>query len=78
MGQGSGTDMAFARPSARHPGGFNIAYVGQNIQFLRDTIDYYVYAKLMTTSDTDLMLPGTRTPIAGLGDVRLTDELINP
>lgn len=78
MGQGNGTDIAFARPSSRHPGGFNVAYVGQNVQFMSDKIDYYVYAKLMTTSDTDLMLPGTRTPIAGLGDVRLTDELINP
>ncbi|MBA4019092.1 MAG: hypothetical protein C0483_18140 [Pirellula sp.] len=78
VGQGSGSEMAFARPSGRHPGGFNVAYVGQNVQFVRDTIDYYVWAKLMTSSDTDLMLPGTRTPIAGLGSVQLTDELINP
>ena len=78
VGQGDGTDIAFARPSSRHSGGFNVAYVGQNVQFIRDTIDYYVWAKLMTSSDTDLMLPGTRAPIAGLGDVRLTDEQINP
>lgn len=78
MGQGNGTDIAFARPSSRHPGGFNVAYVGQNVQFLSDKIDYYVYAKLMTTSDTDLMLPGTRTPIAALGDFQPTDYEINP
>ena len=77
-GQGNGTDIAFARPSSRHPGGSNVAFVGMNVMFMSDKIDYYVYAKLMTTSDTDLMLPGTRTPIVGLGDVRLTDELINP
>ena len=78
VGQGNGSDMAFARPSSRHPGGFNVAYVGQNVQFMSDKIDYYVYAKLMTTSDKDLMLPGTRTPIAALGDFQPTDEQINP
>ena len=77
-GEGNGTDIAFARPSSRHYGGFNVAYVGQNVQFMSDKIDYFVYAKLMTTSDTDLMLPGTRTPIAALGDYQPTDYEINP
>ncbi|MGC3970756.1 MAG: DUF1559 domain-containing protein [Pirellulales bacterium] len=70
--------MSQARPSSRHPGGFNVAFVGQNVMFLRDTIDYYVYAKLLTSNDADLMRPGTREPIAKLGDVWLTDEMINP
>ncbi|MBL9082324.1 MAG: DUF1559 domain-containing protein [Planctomycetales bacterium] len=76
-GEGDGQDIRFARPSSRHPGLINVAYVGQNVQSLRDTIDYYVYAKLMTTDDNP-MHPGTRDPIEKLGAASLTDADINP
>jgi hypothetical protein len=76
-GEGNGNDMNFARPSSRHPGGINVAFVGQNVQSLSDKIDYFVYAKLMTTDDNP-MHPGTRDPIEKLGAASLTDADINP
>jgi len=75
---GEGVAEIIFQQTGRPDDEWAVAYVGQNVQFMSDKIDYYVYAKLMTTSDTDLMLPGTRTPIAGLGNFQPTDEQINP
>jgi prepilin-type N-terminal cleavage/methylation domain-containing protein/prepilin-type processing-associated H-X9-DG protein len=37
-----------ARPSSRHSGGVNTVFVGGNIRFLREDLDYVVYCLLMT------------------------------
>jgi prepilin-type processing-associated H-X9-DG protein len=37
-----------ARPSSGHPGGVNTVFVGGNVRFLREDIDYVVYCLLMT------------------------------
>lgn len=41
-------DLAHARPSSKHPGGFVVAYCNERVGFLKDEIDYTVYIKLMT------------------------------
>ena len=38
----------FARPSSYHTGGVNMAFCDGHIQFLREDIEYRVYAQLMT------------------------------
>lgn len=39
----------FARPSSAHPGGFQAAFVGGNTRYLSDSIDYVVYAQLLSS-----------------------------
>lgn len=38
----------FARPSSYHPGGFQAAFVGGNVRYVRESIDYRVYAQLLS------------------------------
>ena len=71
--------MWMGSEAARHPQGVNIAYVGQNVQFLRDNVAYFVFAKLMSSEDMQMKLPGTTTqcdPI--LRQYQLNDSDINP
>lgn len=46
--QGVATGIAFARPSASHPGGVNAAFCDGHMRFLNDEIAYSVYTQLMT------------------------------
>lgn len=39
-----------ARPSSKHHGGFVVSYCGEQVQFMKDEVDYSVYARLMTPS----------------------------
>jgi prepilin-type N-terminal cleavage/methylation domain-containing protein/prepilin-type processing-associated H-X9-DG protein len=52
-----------AFPSSFHPGGVNVAFVGGQVQFLRDAIDTFVFAQLMTSNRkrSDLMHYNSRT-----------------
>jgi hypothetical protein len=50
-GDGQGTSYDFARPSSKHPGGVNMAFAAGNVLFVKDTISYFVYVKLMTSAD---------------------------
>lgn len=59
VGRGDGIDPKYCRPSSRHPGGVNVAFVGQNIQFLRENVDYFVWCKLMASEDSQMKTPGT-------------------
>lgn len=59
VGRGDGIDPRFCRASSRHPDGVNIAFVGQNIQFMRENIDYFVWCKLMASEDSQMKTPGT-------------------
>ncbi|MGC3969781.1 MAG: DUF1559 domain-containing protein [Pirellulales bacterium] len=79
IGRGDGVDYTFCRPSARHPQGVNVAFVGQNVQFLRDNIQYFIFAKLMSSEDMQMKLPGTNTqcdPV--LRQYQMQDSDINP
>ncbi len=49
------------------------------MQFLRDNVAYFVYAKLMSSEDMQMKLPGTNTqcdPV--LRQYQLNDSEINP
>lgn len=61
-------DVNHARPSSFHPNGFNICFADGSVKFVADSIDYTVYARLMTsngrrTKDPALQL-NTATPAA--------------
>jgi len=46
----SDPDPWLASPASRHPGGFNIAFWDGSTRFVNDTIDYTVYARLMSSN----------------------------
>lgn len=46
--EGTATGIAFARPSASHPGGVNAAFCDGHMRFLNDELAYTVYTQLMT------------------------------
>jgi prepilin-type processing-associated H-X9-DG protein len=82
VGTGDGTNYDQARPSSRHPGGFNVAFAGSQVQFLKETISYYVYARLMAPDDKNAGLvdvDGKVVPMAAaFSDRSLTDADVNP
>ncbi len=43
------TEPHYARPGSYHPGGFNVVLCDVAVQWIGDTIDYGVYAALMTS-----------------------------
>jgi hypothetical protein len=53
IGKGDGRSYDFCRPSSHHPQSVNVAYVGQNVAQLRDTVSYYVFARLMAPDDAN-------------------------
>ena len=58
-GNGNGTiDWRHARPSSNHPGGAVIAYCDGHTQWVNDTINYQVYAMLMTSAGSLCQAPG--------------------
>ncbi len=52
-----------ARPSSNHSGGVNVIFCGGHAQFLREDIDYDVYARLMTPDGKNAMVAGTQDPV---------------
>jgi len=50
-------ELDSARPSSFHPGGVNVAFCGQNAQFMREDVDYEVYIQLMTTDNEESSAP---------------------
>jgi type II secretory pathway pseudopilin PulG len=81
-GQGDGISYDYARPSSKHPNGLNVAFVGSQVQFMKDSLSYYVYVKLMTTDDLNastLDAGGVPTPLLeALRTYKLTDADVNP
>jgi prepilin-type N-terminal cleavage/methylation domain-containing protein len=74
---------AFARPSSKHPQLVNIAFVGQNVQAMRDSLSYYVFAKLMATDDKNITnVPGgttvTGSSVVLFKNYQLSDADVNP
>lgn len=59
------TAYTWCRPSSRHPQMVNVAFVTQNVQQLKDTISYFVFAKLMASDDDGIRNPGATGQAAG-------------
>ena len=55
------TDISYehARPSSNHPGGVNVVFCSGHVQFLREDIDYDVYARLMSSDGKNSMVAGS-------------------
>lgn len=49
--------LAYARPSSQHPGGFQVAFLGSNVKYIRESIDYMVYAQLLSGDGTRVENP---------------------
>jgi prepilin-type processing-associated H-X9-DG protein len=49
---------AYARPSSRHTAGFNVAFWDGSARYVSDTIDYSVYARLMSSNGNRTQDPG--------------------
>lgn len=62
---------AFARPSSKHPQTVNVAYVGTNVQSLKDSVSYFVFAKLMCANDKFVTTPPGQAQISGTGTTGL-------
>ncbi|ADB16727.1 protein of unknown function DUF1559 [Pirellula staleyi DSM 6068] len=62
----------YARPSSRHPGGFNTTMCDGSVAFRSDTIDYTVYCRLMTSNGSKYKEPGTNAPIAAVYTMQTT------
>jgi hypothetical protein len=78
-GKGSGTDYQYCRPSSNHPQSVNVAYVGQNVAQLRDSVSYFVFAKLMASDDDNLKTVGMNTLMdAALRQYPITEADIGP
>jgi len=60
-GKGDGISYAYCRPSSNHPQSVNVAFVGQNVQQLKDSISYFVFAKLMASDDDNIKQVGANT-----------------
>jgi hypothetical protein len=78
-GLGDGVSYNYCRPSSKHPTGINIAFVGQQVQFMKDSISYFVYCKLMSSDDGKMRIPGTQTLVDNsLRSYQLNDADVNP
>jgi prepilin-type N-terminal cleavage/methylation domain-containing protein len=53
---------AFARPSSQHPTGYHLAFCDGHTKFASETMDYLVYAKLMTSNGKKFKQAGVDTP----------------
>ncbi len=49
-----------ARPSSAHPGGVNVVYADDNVQFMNEIIDYHVYQSKMAPHDLHSDIPFRR------------------
>ena len=55
------TGEAYARPSSQHPGGFVVAFADGSVKFMPETVDYTVYARLMSSNGRKTKNPGSTT-----------------
>jgi prepilin-type processing-associated H-X9-DG protein len=60
-GQNAVPDIYHARPSSRHPGGFQITMADGSVKFIAESIDYSVYCRLMTSEGKKYQEPGLAT-----------------
>jgi prepilin-type N-terminal cleavage/methylation domain-containing protein/prepilin-type processing-associated H-X9-DG protein len=72
----SPTPYKYARPLSFHPSGFMIAFCDGRVQFVSETIDYNVYARLMTSDGQKYKRAGQKNPdpfVLQVMQVRLRD-----
>lgn len=70
--QGVASGIAFARPSASHPGGVNAAFCDGHMRFLNDELDYRVYTQLMTPFQKAVIVDYNMSSVAAGNEVRAT------
>lgn len=79
LAKGDNVSYQYCRPSSRHPQGVNIAFSGKNVMFVRDTISYFIYAKLMASDDAGVKAPGGQVLFdANFRTYQMSDGEINP
>jgi prepilin-type processing-associated H-X9-DG protein len=61
----------YARPSSNHSNGFNAAFCDGSVRFLSESIDYGVYARLMTSEGKRYKRAGMNTQISGTYSVQI-------
>jgi prepilin-type N-terminal cleavage/methylation domain-containing protein len=44
-----GDSMRYARPASFHAGGFNVAFADESVRFMNESVEYKIYAVLMTS-----------------------------
>ena len=71
------TPMHKARPSSNHSGGVNVVFCDGHSQFLREDIDYDVYARLMTPDGKNAMVAGTKDPVLDVNDKLWQNKPLN-
>lgn len=59
LGGGVNNGVAYAHPMSRHPGGFNLAMWDGSAKYVNNSIDYSVYARLMTSDGRRIQNPAT-------------------
>jgi prepilin-type processing-associated H-X9-DG protein len=65
LASGSAPTAVLARPSSNHPGGAVVTYCDGHVSFIADSINYQIYALLMTSNGGQSRAPGdTTTPLA--------------
>lgn len=62
----------YARPSSNHSAGFNAAFCDGSVRFLSESIDYTVYARLMTSEGKRYKRPGMNSTISGTYNIQVT------
>ncbi len=61
VASGAPPDIDHARPSSNHPGGAVVTFCDGHVSFVADSINYQVYALLMTSYGGQSQTPGTVT-----------------
>jgi prepilin-type N-terminal cleavage/methylation domain-containing protein/prepilin-type processing-associated H-X9-DG protein len=55
------SDIRYARPASYHPGGFNVTFCDGSVHWWAETVDYGVYAVLMTSRGERINDPANST-----------------
>ena len=59
-------DLEHARPASEHPGGFMICFADNSVRYVNHSIDYTVYARLMTSHGAKYQEPSTGLQVGGI------------
>jgi hypothetical protein len=73
-GSFDGSGPEFARPSSGHPGGFQAAFAGGNVRYISETIDYRIYAQLLSSRGAQTIDPADSS-VARTEAVRLWQRI---
>ena len=72
MGYGPMLDEDHAHPSSLHPGGFMVVMCDGSTKFIADSVDYTVYARLMTSNGKKYKSAGQSTAIGAVQTIQQT------